>query len=120
MQVQKENQIATLPFIKGQIPASVVTDGKQVRTYTLTECRSFNSLWWAVESLVSLGFHFNQDNFKPFAAASFAVIAAPEGWSTKKVGATVYGFLGGIAKVAGPTIWECQLACIRETLKYCK
>jgi len=118
MQVQVSNEIAVLPFRNDVESASVVTDGEKVRAFTGSWSQAFESIWWAVETLNEMGFHFDRENMKPFAGAAFNVIAAPQGWEIKRIGVHTYGCLGGKAKVFAATLWECQVECIRESLKY--
>lgn len=118
MQATSKIQVAVIPFSKGNETATIVTDGKAIRAYTQDGCNSFCSLWWAVEALVSNGFHFDYDGMQPFADEAFNVIAAPAGWSTRRIGVHWYASLGGIVKAFGETKWRCQVEAIRETLKY--
>lgn len=118
MQTLSNNSVAVIPFRKGDTFASVVTDGDQIRVYTNGWQRSFESMWWAVEALKVQGFSFAIDSMKPFASACFDVIAAPQGWETVHHGLHWYGCLGGYARVFGESLWQCQVECVRECLKY--
>lgn len=116
MQTNKINSVAVLPFHRGDAFATVVTDGRQIRVYTNDYQRSFESLWWAIDSLVQEGFSFDRDQMKPYAKECFDVIAAPQGWSTMHHGVHWYGCLGGYARVFGESLWQCQVECVRECL----
>lgn len=118
MQATSKIQVAVIPFSKGDLTATIVTDGKAIRTYTQDGCDSFNSLWWAVENLACTGYHFDYEAMKPFAEEAFNVIAVPDGWSIRRIGVHWYASLGGIVKAFGETKWRCQVEAIRETLKY--
>lgn len=118
MQTTNSVKIAVIPFKKGNEFASVVTDGKQVRAFRNGWEQSFTSIWWAVETLDSFGFIFDRETMKPFADASFDVIAATRGWTVRHIGNTWYGILDQKARVSGDTKWQCQVNAIRECLKY--
>lgn len=116
MQTNKNIQIAVIPFIRGNEPASVVTDGKQIRAYRNGWQQSFSSLWWAVETLSGMGFHLDKENMKPFAEDSFKVVAEPHGWNLKHSGVHWYGIINGNAKVFGETKYSCQIAAVEVQL----
>lgn len=118
MQHSEQITVGLLAFMKGQEFATICTDGKEIRTYTQGNCTANQSLWWAVENLTADGFRFAWDKMKPYAEDAFKVIAKPLGWEISKPGVNWYGKLNGKARVAAETKWECQLQCIRESLKY--
>lgn len=117
MQAKSNVNVAVLPFRKGEIIASVCSDGSQHAVITNGVHQKFTSLWWAVEFARELGFSFDREAFKSTALTSFAVLCAPRGYYYKHVGVSWHGFRDGRLVACEPTRFQCQLSLIRNLLK---
>lgn len=114
MQANLINQIAVIPFKRGDQPASVCSDGNRHAVMADGIHKEFTSLWWAVEYLFGLGFVYDWDTFQKFSLQTFITLCAPRGYYYKKVGGSWHAFKDGRLVHVMPTRWECQFMCIRD------
>lgn len=117
MQAKSKINVAVLPFMKGEIYASVCSDGNNHAVITNGVHQKFTSLWWAVEYARELGFKFDRDAFKASALTSFLILCAPHGYYYKHVGTSWHGFRDGRLVACEPTRFACQVRLIRNLIK---
>lgn len=117
MQAKSKINVAVLPFMRGEIPASVCSDGIHHAVITNSIHQSFTSLWWAVEYVLELGFQFDRDTFKQFALTSFVTLCAPRGYYYKRVGLSWHGFKDGRLVACETTRFACQVRLICNLIK---
>ena len=61
--MKKKDELTVLLFRKDLEQAFVVTDGKHVRTYKITECEKFRSLSSAIAHLECQGYEIDTEYF---------------------------------------------------------
>lgn len=114
MQARKSIKVAVIPFKRGQESASVCGDGEHFAAIWDGVHKSFTSMWWAVDYVLSNGFEYDRESMKFFTNESFECLCRPRGFAYKKVGCTWYFQKNGVLVRSSSTLWEGQFMCIRE------